>query len=210
MEYMLELDRDSCLQLRCIRLFHKMAQERGKRHTAPAYNWKKLSITRGEWESELAEVRCRSDRARAARLWLYDNNMTYRHFYDMHRSILVQHKNGDRPDLFEQTHRLLADKTMCGLEVAAWPILYPWSRYGDTDVRQRLATGGSGTERQHYSGKQPHIRKLLSRCRAYEQEPSLAFFSARPLLCQIFTGEVYSGGFARCHRRHYVRLHDYV
>ena len=64
---------------------------------------------------------------------------------------------------------------MCGLEVAAWPILYPWSRYGDTDVRRRLATGGSGTGIQHYSGKQSHIRKLISRCRAYEQEPSLAF-----------------------------------
>ena len=79
---------------------------------------------------------------------------------------------------------------MNGLEVADWPIFYPWARYGDTDVRARLAEGGSGTDKRHYSGKQSFIRKLLSRCRAYEQEPSLAFylhdcFYARSLLSKF-------------------------
>ena len=64
----------------------------------------------------------------------------------------------------------------CGIEVAAFPILYPWSRYGDSDVRDRLCAGGSGTLVQHYSGKTSFMRKLLSRCRAYEQEPHLMFF----------------------------------
>ena len=51
-----------------------------------------------------------------------------------------------------------------------------WARYGDSDVRARIAGGGSGTDQRHYSGNQSFIRKLLSRCRAYEQEPSLAFY----------------------------------
>ena len=71
-----------------------------------------------------------------------------------------------------------------GVEVAAWPILYPWSRYGDTDVRDRLCDGGSGTEKHHYSGKTSFIRKLLSRCRAYEQEPHLIFFLYDRFLCK--------------------------
>ena len=116
-----------------------------------------------------------SDKAKAARLWLYENNMTYGRFYERHRAILVQHKAGTRADLFDKTSSLLAGKDMHGLEVAAWPILYPWSRYGDSDVRSRLMLGGSGTDKQHYSDKQSYIRKLLSRCRAYEQEPSLSF-----------------------------------
>ena len=116
--------------------------------------------------------------------------MTYRHFYEMHRSILKSKKAGTRSDLYEKTSVLLVDKSMQGLEVAAWPILYPWARYGDTDIRSRLVDGGSGTESQHYSGKQSCIRKLLSRCKAYEQEPKLLFylhdvFFARMLLSKM-------------------------
>ena len=88
----------------------------------------------------------------------------------------------------------LVDRSMQGLEVAAWPILYPWARYGDTDIRARLVDGGSGTESQHYSGKQSFIRKLLSRCKAYEQVPNLIFylhdvFFARMLLSKMTVAE---------------------
>ena len=138
---MLELSDRAVLQLRCIDLFQKHAQERGKSKSGPTYNWKKLSITRGRWEDELAEHRCTSAKAKAARLWLYHNNMTYRHFYELHRSILKNHKAGDRPELYEKTSVRLVDKSMQGLEVAAWPILYPWARYGDTDIRARLVDG---------------------------------------------------------------------
>ena len=91
-------------------------------------------------------------------LWLYDNNMTYRHFYELHRTILQSHKAGTRLDLYEKTSMLLVDKSMQGLDVVAWPILNPWARYGDTDVRSRLVDGGSGTDSQHFSGKQSCIR----------------------------------------------------
>ena len=194
MESMLELSDRAVLQLRCIDLFQKHAQERGKSKSGPTYNWKKLSITRGRWEDELAEHRCTSAKAKAARLWLYENNMTYRHFYELHRSILKNYKAGNRTDLYEKTSMLLVDKSMQGLEVAAWPILYPWARYGDTDIRARLVDGGSGTESQHYSGKQSFIRKLLSRCKAYEQVPALLFylhdvFFARMLLSKMTVAE---------------------
>ena len=62
-ESMLELSQASCLQFRCIDLFQKHAQERGKSKSGPTYNWKKLSITRGRWEDELAEHRCTSAKA---------------------------------------------------------------------------------------------------------------------------------------------------
>ena len=120
--------------------------------------------------------------------------MTYRHFYELHRSILKNYKAGNRPELYEKTSVLLVDKSMQGLEVAAWPILYPWARYGDTDIRARLVDGGSGTKLQHYSGKQSFIRKLLSRCKAYEQVPALLFylhdvFFARMLLSTMTVAE---------------------
>ena len=38
LESMLELDEQSCLQLRCIELFHRYARERGKSQKAPVYN----------------------------------------------------------------------------------------------------------------------------------------------------------------------------
>lgn len=116
----------------------------------------------------------------------------------MHRSILINHKaiiKNDTPtSLYEKTSRLLAHDDLHGLEVAAWPILYPWSRYGDSDVRARLSSGGSGTTEQHYYGKRSYIRRLLSRCRAYEQKPSLSFylhdaFFARHLLSKFTVAE---------------------
>ena len=57
-----------------------------------------------------------------------------------------------------------------------------------------LSRGGSGGATQHYSGTQSYARKLLSRCRAYDQEPSLAFylhdvFVARSFLCKQTVAE---------------------
>ena len=109
---MLKLDRDSCLQLQCISLFHRMAQERGKSKRGPTYNWKKLSISRGEWMAHLAEHRCSSDKAKAARLWLYENNMTDRRFYDLHRVVLV---NCD-----ELSEISLDTNTGCGRAEVTW------------------------------------------------------------------------------------------
>ena len=96
---MLDLPHSSAVQLRCIDLFQKHGQERGKSKAGPTFNWKKLSITRGRGEDALAEQRCTTPKAKAARLWLYDNNMTYRHFYELHRTILKEHKAGTRPNL---------------------------------------------------------------------------------------------------------------
>ena len=68
--------------------------------------------------------------------------MTYRGFCDRHRIILANyhHEFGRRNSLYEMTYKLLLE--MPGLEVAAWPFIYPWSRYGDTDVRERLVEWG--------------------------------------------------------------------
>ena len=52
---MLQVSENAVIELRCIDLFQKHAQERGKSKAGPTYNWKKLSITRGQWEDHLAE-----------------------------------------------------------------------------------------------------------------------------------------------------------
>ena len=67
LESMLELSDRAVLQLRCIDLFQKHAQERGKSKAGPTCNRKKLYTTRGRWEDQLAEHRCTSAKAEAAR-----------------------------------------------------------------------------------------------------------------------------------------------
>ena len=58
LESMLELTKAECEQLRCVSIFiPRMEKERGKHRTAPHYNYKKLSITYGRWEEQLAEKR---------------------------------------------------------------------------------------------------------------------------------------------------------
>ena len=71
-ESMLELSKTECEQLRCVSIFiPRMEKERGKHRTAPHYNYKKLSISYGRWEEQLAEKRCLTPKARAAQRWLY-------------------------------------------------------------------------------------------------------------------------------------------
>ena len=161
---MLELDETTAEQLRSIDIFDgHMPKERGKSRRSPTFNYKKASISRAKWCDKLAEDRCSTIKAKAARLWLYENSMTYRKYYDLHRSILNDFTSTHpcrRMELYEPTHSLLLK--LPDIEVAAWPILYPWCRYGDTDVQERISDGGSGKLSSHYSGKQSFIRKLMS------------------------------------------------
>ena len=46
---------------------------------------------------------------------------------------------------------------------------------GDSDIRERMLMGGSGTDDRHYSLKASFNKKILSRCRAYEELPNLTF-----------------------------------
>ena len=85
-ESMLELSKDECIELRCVSIFIKnMGRESGKHKKAPVFNYKKLSMSMARWEDRLPEDRCTTVRSHAARRWLYESNMTYRHYYDMHR-----------------------------------------------------------------------------------------------------------------------------
>ena len=143
LESMLDLSADECENLRCVSIFIKrIERETGKNRSAPVFNFKKCSITMARWEESLAEDRCTTARSRAAWRWLYGNNMTYRERCDMHRTILNDFHSrsaSSRKNLYISTYELLMKSP--GIEVAAWPILYPWSRYGDTDVRDRLCNG---------------------------------------------------------------------
>ena len=113
--------------------------------------------------------------------------MTYRHDCGVHHGILVAYRGGfsARTTLFDFTYRLLLERP--GVEVAAWPLLYPWSRYGDTDVRNRLVEGGSGDAGNHYYSKTSFLRKIRSRCRSYEQVPAIMFFLYDSILARTLT-----------------------
>ena len=144
-------------------------------------------MSRGRWFEELAEHRCSSTKAKAAWRWLYENNMTYRHYCGVHHGILVAYRGefSARKTLFDFTYRLLLERP--GVEVAARPLLYPWSRYGDTDVRIRLVEGGSGDAGNHYYSKTSFLRKIRSRCRSYEQVPKIMFFLYDSILARTLT-----------------------
>ena len=89
-------------------------------------HFKKLSVVRGKWQSTLPLARCKTPRAKAAYRWLYEFNMTYRYFVGLHRGVLNAVAAGERTELFEPTHKLLLEHP--GIEVAAFPFLYPWAR----------------------------------------------------------------------------------
>ena len=53
-ESMLELGESECKQIRCVSIFCKAGQERGKTRRGPHFNYKKLSIAMARWEEQLA------------------------------------------------------------------------------------------------------------------------------------------------------------
>ena len=58
-----------------------------------------------------------------------------------------------------------------GIEVAAFPVLYPRTSFGDTDIRDRVCLK-DGSETSIITS---HLRKLLSSCSSYVLEPQLTF-----------------------------------
>ena len=124
---MLQLTAKECEQLRCVSIFtKKISHEYGKsgRTSGATFNYKRMSITMARWMDTLVEGRSATPRARAAYRWLYANNMTYRHYCDMHQSILIDFRSSSptsRTTLYISTYDLLMK--LPGLEAAAWPIL---------------------------------------------------------------------------------------
>ena len=106
--------------------------------------------------------------------WLRANNATYDTWIKRHDAEIVDQLRYSAPRWWIRTSTLLLK--MPGVEVAAFPILYPRASFGDTDMKAR----GLLDEKAEASTFGSHLRKLLSNCTGYMLQPLLTF-----LLCDI-------------------------
>ena len=176
---MLYLTKEEADSLRLVLVFADVVQERGKIGRAPIANLKKVSVIRAEYIRDDPVVRgFPTLRAKAAFEYLIANNKTYHWYY---RELLGHHfqqgLSGAAATYFIHTSALLLHRP--GIEVAAYPVLYPHHDYGDTDIKERLSHPDRGMC-DWMAGRLPSIQKsflakICSDIRSYQEEPLLAF-----------------------------------
>ena len=132
---MVELSQEEARSLELVLIWCDMKQERGRTRNLGTFNWKKLGITRGKWKEPSMATRPLTPRARAAYDWLMQYNTTYAAWQQKHEAAMVAGPHKDHGYVFQPWNLLLHSP---GIEVAAFPALYPQSSYGDTDARERL------------------------------------------------------------------------
>ena len=136
------------------------------------FNVKKLSVVRAEWKERPVWHGLTTDRAKAAYLWLREENPVYRRFLAMHEEHLREVETGVCTKHYIPTAKLLLH--MDGVEAAARPVLYPHHAYGDSDLKSRLC-GVHLRPNQVPNMKQSFLRKALSPCVAYNHDALLIF-----------------------------------
>ena len=102
---------------------------------ARCYTLKKTRLTRAEWtRHEINERIFDCAKLKAAYVWLRDNNPTYAEWVQRQNAALrTMQQTGDyrywipHHEVFLHCH---------GIEVAAWPVLYARSCFGDTNHKQ--------------------------------------------------------------------------
>ena len=163
---MLQLTMDDQQRLAMIDIYCDYADVRGGRATTT--NKKKKSVVRGEWIKTPVSSRVNTEKTKAAYLWLLANNATYKRLHDLHLQHLKAHQEDQTTPWFIATSFLLLH--MDGVEVAARPVLYARSSFGDTDIKPRLMSLGHINEKQLPSIKTSFLRKYLSRCADYAND----------------------------------------
>ena len=133
---MLDLTAEEAASLQIVNLFCDYKKQFGERGTAPVYNVKKLSVVRAEWKEEPVWHGLTTDRAKAAYLWLREENPVYRRFLAMHEDHLREVETGVCTKHYIPTAKLLLQ--LDGVETAARPVLYPHHAFGDSDLKSRL------------------------------------------------------------------------
>ena len=103
---------------------------------AVTVNMQKKSVIRAEWKPESVSHTLRTRRARAAYEWLMAHNETYASYIQEHSRVLAAREHSPDMPLYVGTSKLLLDCP--GIEVAARPVLYARSAFGDSDHRARL------------------------------------------------------------------------
>ena len=74
-------------------------------------------------------------RAKAAYEWLLEHNSTYARWQRKHQEAILKGQHAHHGYVFHTWNLLLHSP---GIEVAAFPLLYPQTSFGDTDARDRL------------------------------------------------------------------------
>ena len=169
---MLDLTAEEAASLQIVNLFCDYKKQFGERGAAPVYNVKKLSVVRAEWKEEPVWHGLTTDRAKAAYLWLREENPVYRRFLAMHEDHLREVETGVCTKHYIPTAKLLLQ--LDGVETAARPVLYPHHAFGDSDLKSRLC-GVHLKPNQVPNMRQSFLRKALSPCAAYNQDPLLIF-----------------------------------
>ncbi|CAK0897525.1 unnamed protein product, partial [Prorocentrum cordatum] len=171
-------------------------KERGSVARGPTYNWKKTQVCRVNYKREdLETCGAMTPRARAAYDWLMVHNRTYRR-YAMQQKRMLSYPEDER-EMFIATYRLLLQSQ--GIEVALFPVLYPWEVYSDSDVRGWAGDRKLMKRSQLPSMQKAFLRKVHSRCRTYgdaEAVPDLAF-----LLYDMATAQKISASLAVAEHR---------
>ena len=111
-------------------------------------------------------------RARAAYEWLMEHNATYAHWQGKHQEAMLKGPHPAHKHVFQTWNLLLHSP---GIEVAAFPLLYPQPSFGDTDVRERLMKLNWISESAKPSIGFSYLKKVTSPCMSYAQEAKLLF-----------------------------------
>ena len=133
----------------------------------------KRSVIRAQWSSQLPSTAISSDAGRRAYEWLMQNNTTYAFLAGKHREVL-ENWDEEHSHLWIATAKLLLQSP--GIEVAAFPWLYPVEGYGDTDLSDRLKPLKQIAASSTPSLKTSWLRKVCSRSVDYEANYLLGCF----------------------------------
>ena len=193
---LVDITKQEAESIRPFLLFVTKHKERGSVSRGPTYNWKKTKVCRVNLKCEdLDTCGAMTPRARAAYDWLMVHNRTYRRYVMQHKRELEV--PAERREMFIATYRLLIQSR--GIEVALFPVLYPWEVYSDSDVSIWSKDRQLLKKSQLPSMKTSFLRKVHSRCRAYgdaEAVSDLAF-----LLYDMATAQRISASIAVAERK---------
>ena len=168
---MLALPEEDQDNLALLKLFCDIdASVRGGKATTT--NKKKKSVIRADWCRMPVSTRPLSVKAKAAFTWLLANNPTYNRLHNAHLEHLKAHQQDSSLPWFIPTSFLLLH--LDGVEVAARPILYARSSFGDTDIKNRLSSLGHINDKQLPSIKTSFFRK--STCRILDYSTDFLLF----------------------------------
>ena len=90
---------------------------------------KKKGVVSGRWKKS-SPTSSENPKVKAALAWLLENNAIYRAYFEMHEKLLERNFGETKAWIYIRTAALLLRNE--GIEVAAYPYLYPHAYMSDT------------------------------------------------------------------------------